>query len=355
MKYQRIVAEVFHKPWAILPEKLRIISELVALRASGKVLTAEEIRGRLQAERGTVQQSAAARNGAGQNYGVVAVIPIRGVISQRINLMSQISGGTSIEKLTATYRSAMADPSVKAVIFDVDSPGGTVEGVPELAEEIQKSRGQKKTVAVANSMAGSAAYWLASAADELVVIPSGQVGSIGVFMAHEDLSKALETEGVKVSLISAGRYKTEGNPYEPLSDEARAALQAKVDSFYEMFVKNVARGRGVSQAAVRDGFGQGRMLVATDALKERMVDRVATLEQTIARLGGSSSSTQRMNAVAAMGSEECMCECEACQAGDCENCSNPICDDPNCGHEARAASAKVDPIAKRRRELDLHR
>ena len=256
-----------------------MITQLVALSAAGGKLTEEEIRARLD------QAALSAGPQPRQSYGGVSVIGIRGVISHRANLMSQISGGTSVEKLTAQFRQAVGDASVKAIVFDVDSPGGSVAGVPELADEIYKARGQKKSIAVANGMAASAAYWLAASAGEMVVIPSGQVGSIGVFAAHEDISKALEAEGIKVSLISAGKYKTDGSPYEPLSDSARADLQSKVDAFYGMFVKSVARGRRVSQDDVRSGFGQGRMVLAAQAMKEGMADRVATMDDTLARLG----------------------------------------------------------------------
>jgi signal peptide peptidase SppA len=356
MKYERIVSEVFRKPWAILPERLRMITELITLRASGKVLTAEEVRDRIEPVR-----AAAPARPAGGSYGVIAVIPMRGVISQRINLMSQISGGTSIEKLTAAFRSALADPAIKAIVFDVDSPGGGVEGVPELADEIIKSRGQKKTVAIANGMAASAAYWLASAAEELVVIPSGQVGSIGVYVAHEDVSKAMEMQGVKVSLISAGKHKVDGNPYEPLSDAAREDLQGKVDSFYEMFVKNVARGRGVSQSNVKDGFGQGRMVMAEDALKAGMVDRVATFDQTLARLGGDGA-PRRISASASIEQDDmrCECGCDACISGDCQNCGDAECDDlvcaaAGCPYQAQAkaaASGSSKPVELLRKDLE---
>jgi capsid assembly protease len=367
MKYARVLSEVFRKPWAILPEKLHAIAEIVARASSGQGLTVEELNDRLAPAR----EQAAARPGAG-DYGVVAVIPIRGVISQKINLMTNISGGTSIEKLTAAFRSALADPSIKAIVFDVDSPGGGVEGVPELAEEIFKSRGQKKTIALANPMAGSAAYWLASAAEEFVVIPSGQVGSIGVFVAHEDVSKALETEGVKISLISAGAHKTDGNPYEPLSDEARADLQNKVDAFYSMFVKSVADGRGVKPSAVKNGFGQGRMVLAGDAVKAGMVDRIATFDQTVARLGGAGAPRRISAASASLLADledgdpdlECACECAACLADDCENCTNTNCEDLVCQAEgcpnqtepeASASAYKAKPIGLLRRELDMHR
>lgn len=275
VRFEHIRAEVFRKPWAILPEKLEVIAALVEMRAAGERFSDVEVRERI---------------GAGPRVsvkgpGAVAVIPIHGVISQRMNLMSQISGGTSIEKLQTNFRQALADPNVKAILFDVDSPGGAVDGVPEMSAEIIASRKQKRTVAVANTMAASAAYWLASAASELYVTPSGSVGSVGVYAAHEDLSAAAEADGVKVTLVSAGKYKVDGNPYEPLSESARNDLQAKVDEFYGMFVKSVAKGRGASQEAVREGFGQGRMVLAADAVGAGMADGVATLDEALAKMG----------------------------------------------------------------------
>jgi len=284
-KYQRIRGEFYGKPWAILPDKLHQITQLLQFAAEGGKFTDEEVRERIGAGPRVTPKTP----------GMVALIPIYGVVSNRMNMMSEISGGTSVEKLTSSYRAALSDTNVKAIVFDVDSPGGSVDGVPELADEIYSSRGKKPQIAVANTMAASAAYWLASAADELVVTPSGAVGSIGVWGAHEDYSKALEQEGVKVTLISAGKYKVEGNPYEPLSEEARNALQADVDNFYSMFVNAVAKNRGVASSAVSDGYGQGRMVMASLAVKQGMADSVATLDQTLARFGVSTS-TKRMTA-----------------------------------------------------------
>jgi signal peptide peptidase SppA len=359
MKYEHVFAEVFRKPWAILPEKLTVIAQLVSLRAAGGKLSQEEIQVRLD--------EAALRAGprSQQGFGAVAVIPIRGVISQRANLMSQMSGGTSIEKLTSQFRQALGDASIKAIVFDVDSPGGGVEGVPELADEIYKSRGQKKSIAVANGTAASAAYWLASSAGEMVVAPSGEVGSIGVFCAHEDTSKALDQAGVKVSLISAGKYKVDGNPFEPLSDNAREDLQSKVDAYYGMFVKSVGRGRRASQDDVRGGFGQGRMVLAAQAVKAGMADRVATMDDTLARLGATGGNTALMAAATQpelraddgdpLDEQYCFCRCDACQSGDHMNCSQR--EVALCAYLPRTkAAVKPDPLAalnRRRRELDL--
>ena len=133
-------------------------------------------------------------------------------------------------------------------------------------------------------MAASAAYWIASAASELVVIPSGQVGSVGVYALHLDRSALNEKMGVLPTYISAGKFKVEGNPDEPLSDDARAAFQQTVDEFYGMFVSRVAKSRGVKKSQVVNGFGEGRVVTASRALEEGMVDRIDTLDQVLDKL-----------------------------------------------------------------------
>jgi len=297
MKYRHVYSHVFGKPWAILPDRLEAICQVLRMRAAGDELSKEEIQ---------------AVVGAGPSPrpstpGTVAMIPIYGIIAHRMNMVDNISGpgGTSIEKTTKLFRQAMADGNVKAIVFDIDSPGGSVDGVPELGAEILAGSAQKKIVAQVDTMAASAAYWLASQASEIIVTPSGAVGSIGVFMQHEDISKALEVEGIKPTLISAGKYKVDGNPYEPLSDTARSNAQSTVDSFYSMFVSAVAKGRGVAPAEVRAGFGEGRMVLAAAAIKENMADKVATMDDTLARFGVSKDPgpAQRAGALAARSRE----------------------------------------------------
>ena len=199
-------------------------------------------------------------------------------------MLTESSGGTSTDRVEAAFQQAIVDPGIGAVILDIDSPGGSVSGVQELWDTIFEVRGQKPVVAVADTLAASAAYWIATAADEIVVSTSSEVGSIGVLTVHEDLSKRLEQEGVDATIISAGRYKAEANPFEPLSDEAREAIQGRVNDHYQMFVSSVAKGRGVGVGMIRDGFGQGRLVGAREAVVEGMADVVGTLDETIRRL-----------------------------------------------------------------------
>ena len=153
-----------------------------------------------------------------------------------------------------------------------------------MADEIFRVKAQKPIYAVANSLCASAAYWIGSQCSKLYCTPGGQVGSIGVYIQHQDVSKEFEFAGVAVRLISAGKFKTEGNPYAPLNPDARAAIQTEVNNYYGMFIKAVARGRGVSIAAVRDGMGKGRCLQAKDAMLAGMIDGIATLDQVIAQM-----------------------------------------------------------------------
>lgn len=273
--YSTILQAVFSTPWAILPEKLAAIQAFLAVKAVGGQVSAEEI--------------GAATNGrhvAGPaRAGATAVIPIYGTLHQHAGMMAEYSGGTSTDAVTKVLREALADPAVGSIVFDIDSPGGAVSGVDELAAEIHAARGQKPMLAVANSLMASAAYWIGSQADEVWITPSGEAGSIGVYAAHQDVSKQLESDGVKVSLVSAGKFKTEGNQFEPLTDEGRAALQARVEDYYGMFVAAVARGRGRAESTVRNGFGEGRVLGASKAVEEHLADKVGTLEQAITRAG----------------------------------------------------------------------
>lgn len=282
-KYLRILQAVTASPWAILPQKLADIQEFLSYRATDGRFSDEEIAERLQAS-----GFAAASGRSASPVPNIAVIPIIGTIVPRGGMFTESSGAVSVQTITSRFRSAMNDPDIGHVIFDVDSPGGQVGGVEELASEIYQARGSKPITAVVNHLTASAAYWLASATDEIAVPPSGEVGSIGVFAMHQDVSGYLEREGISTTLISAGEFKTEGNPFQPLDEVALGAIQARVDEYYDLFVTAVARGRGAKKSTVVAGFGQGRVVGADQAIALGMADRVATFDEVISGINARS-------------------------------------------------------------------
>ena len=268
-------------PWAVLPEFGN------SMREWFQDATCEGLRARHgpDALLNSPEALAARRSRGRKVNGQIAVLGLRGLVTQRYSWLTAAFGGTSTEEFGAWFDEAIASEDVGAVIFDVDSPGGSVFGVEELAYKIQAAKGKKPIIAVANSMAASAAYWIASAADEVVVMPSGQVGSIGVILIHTDWSKAMEEAGVTETVITAGKHKAEGDPGQPLSDEDRERFQETVDAYYAKFVASVSRGRGATKSTVTKGYGQGRMLLAEEAKAAGMVDRIATLELEAEGLG----------------------------------------------------------------------
>ncbi|MBF3779556.1 S49 family peptidase [Burkholderia pseudomallei] len=283
MRHALLICEFLSTPWAILPERLSAMCAVIARWAAEREAS-PEVMAQVRADAAQIEarRGEATRSG----NGAIAVLPFYGISAQRTSPMDDVSGTglMSIQRYTQAFRAALADDSIGGILMDVDSPGGSVYGVMELANEIYQARNQKPVYAISNSLAASAAYWLASSASEFYVTPGGEVGSIGVFVPHQNLAKALEKEGIETTLISAGKYKTEGNPFGPLSDEARAAMQTRVDAYYGAFTRGVAKNRGVDVATVREGMGQGRVLSASSAKAENMVDGVATFDEVVRKL-----------------------------------------------------------------------
>lgn len=276
MQYEHVIRAVANQPWMITREKADQIIAVLQLRATGGSAPPEVL--------AELREAAQGRS-ATPSGGAVAVLPLVGIMSQRASLMDEMSGpgGVSTQKVTQAFRQALGDPNVSAIVFDVDSPGGSVYGIDELASEIFQARGRKPMIAVANSLMASAAFYVGSQADEVWVTPGGEAGSIGVLAIHDDISKALDQKGIKPTYVTAGKYKAELASDFPLTDEARAYLQAQVDRYYGMFVAAVARGRGVRAAEVRGGMGEGRVVGAQEAVRLGMADRVGTLEEAIQR------------------------------------------------------------------------
>ena len=289
--FARDIARYNATAWAIRPERLAAMLEVTGQLSASAL--GEDFAAALELARGG---PGTRRQGAQS----VARIRIEGPIEQKASIWTLLFGGAALDLIGAEFDAALKDPDVKGILLEVDSPGGTVYGVPELARTIRAARGTKPIVAVANAEAASAAYYLASQADEVVATPSGQVGSIGVIYLHTDLTGMAEKQGVSFRIFRSQERKADTNPYEPLSEEAAADIQSKVDAYDAMFVRDVARGRGVSVEKVRSDYGAGRMFLAADALKAGLIDRIETLEEAASRLAGGGVVTRQ----AAQASEE---------------------------------------------------
>lgn len=283
MKRELLIAEFLATPWAMMPERLNAVAAVLTRWSHNEPASAETME-RIAADksaRAARREQLAAAGGNG-----IAVLPLYGVVTQRGNQVDDVSGPGSVstQRFASILREAIADPAVGGILIDIDSPGGSVYGVAELADEIIAARAQKPVVAIANSLAASAAYWIGASCSEMYVTPGGEVGSIGVWQAHFDYSEALARDGVKPTLISAGKYKVEGNPYAPLDSDAQSFMQSRVDDYYAAFTKAVARGRNVPISQVRSGMGEGRVLGADAALAQNMVDGISTFSDVVKKM-----------------------------------------------------------------------
>ena len=212
----------------------------------------------------------------------VAIIPVLGTLANRTFGLAAMSGLASYLRLGEQLDAAAVDPAVKGILLDVDSNGGQAGGVFDLADRVLGLRGVKPVYAVADEACLSAAYALACGAERFYVTQTGAVGSIGVVALHADQSGADEKAGVRYDYITAGDRKADANPHAPLSDEARAALQAEVDRLYGLFVTRVATARGLSEAQVRDQ--QAGVFFGGNAVTAGLADQIGTFASALTDL-----------------------------------------------------------------------
>ncbi len=264
-----LAARLFGVPLAIHRPKLDIILSVLGARIGLADLAAP------------VGYTPAAR-APGPPSGKVAVIPIHGTLVRRTSGLEAESGLASYTGIAAQLDAALTSPEVAAILLDIDSPGGESGGVFDLADRIRVASQVKPVWAVANDMAFSAAYALASAATRVFVARTGGVGSIGVIAMHIDQSVKDAKDGVRYTAVFAGERKNDLNPHEPLSDAAHAVLKAEVDRVYELFVETVARHRGLDADAVRAT--EAGLFFGPDAVATGLADAVGSLEDALTQL-----------------------------------------------------------------------
>jgi capsid assembly protease len=201
----------------------------------------------------------------------VMVMPITGVLTKDDNWF-----GTTYNAITDAAEQAASDPTIKRVVLAVDSPGGEVTGLPETAAVLAALAKVKPVSAIVEGQSASAAFWLTTQAKDITIAPSAELGSVGVRMMHVDISKALETDGIKVTELHAGEFKTEWSPFQPLSEAAQEDMQQRLNAIHGDFINAVATGRsGRATADIQAArFGEGRMFDSKAALGHGLADKV---------------------------------------------------------------------------------
>ncbi|WP_210880296.1 S49 family peptidase [Roseovarius autotrophicus] len=278
MLHARIAARAFNTPLLVEPSKAmaflsglgpRILGRRVEMVDGGEVLDATAAPpARASILAGNLAQRLQQHGDA--PYPVVdgiAVIEIAGVLIHRGGWIGQSSGQTSYEGIAAQIEAAASDTAVRGLALEIDSFGGEVAGVFDLADRIRAIRGAKPVWAFVAEHAFSAGYALASQADRVLLPRTGALGSIGVVVLHADLSGQLDQDGVRVTMIHSGRHKVDGNPYQPLPEAVRGDIQREIDVLRFLFAETVAAGRAgrLSQDAA----------LATEAATFRGADAVA--------------------------------------------------------------------------------
>jgi capsid assembly protease len=259
-----------HEPMALLPE----FEHQIAL---GKLVVVEpKPLAWFSAETG--EQYAADVPSSHSN--LIAVVPVYGMLTPDGRY------GASLDGLARTVTALDNNPNVSKILLNVTSPGGTVTGTPEASEAIRRVRdnGNTPIVALANGMMASGALWVGAAASEIVITPSGEIGSIGVISMYADVSKAYEAMGVKVDVMRIPNKKARFSGVEPMTEEMRRHVETRIAESYERFKRAMATNRGIRIDQVEAKFGGGEMLNAERAVEAGLADRIGTLEQTLARM-----------------------------------------------------------------------
>jgi len=264
-----IISAIEKTPWAITPDGLELILGIAQRKISDP-------------EAALAKQEEYKSESLYENADGIAVIEVFGSIFPRADLFTKVSGGTTAEGLLKTFSTALKDDSVKAILFNIDSPGGQITGINELSNAIYNARGTKPIYAYVSGMAASAAYWIASAADKIICDATARVGSIGVVAAWRDYSEADKKAGIKNYEFVSSQSPNKRVDYS--TEKGKAVLQKELDALADVFISIVARNRAVSEKNVIENFGEGGLIIASEAEKHRACDSIGSLESTIADL-----------------------------------------------------------------------
>lgn len=271
MPLPHLATRIFDTPLLMAPQKFEVILGVLASRLGLDISPVAAV---------TAQP--AARKTFEVTSDGIAIIPIEGTLVHKAYGLDAASGMRSYIDIQNEVEDAAADRGVKGILLDVDSLGGEVAGVFELADTIYAARSSKPVFAVANANAFSGAYLLASGAQRVYTGQSSGLGSIGVIVTHLDTSANDEQRGYKYTIIHAGARKADFNPHTPLTEEARASIEAELNRTYGMLVKAVARNRGMSESAIRDT--EAGRYFGDEAIPMGLADRMGTKASALSDL-----------------------------------------------------------------------
>jgi signal peptide peptidase SppA len=266
--YGRILMAIGDRPWAITPTALATILQVVHHPTHGEAdLSA------LAARIGKPLENGGSRV---QRRDDTAILEVEGPLFRYANVMTRVSGATSIQQLALDLRSAMDDPAVKRVVLSINSPGGQVDGINEMADMIREYDKEKPITAYVGGLAGSGGYWLAAAARRIVANESAQLGSIGVLATFIDNREAQRRQGVSQYDVVSSQSPLKRT--DPATDEGRAQVQEMVDAMADLFIGRVAAFRNVTTDKVAREFGRGGIMPARKAIALGMADSLGSLE-----------------------------------------------------------------------------
>jgi protease-4 len=254
--YPNIIAKLFYEPLVITRVKHAAICKVLEARLSG-----------VQIPGLPAPDEDEGDDDIGFD-GPDALIPVHGILGKHLSGLEMASGGCNLDEVAARVDVAMADSSIKRLVFDFNSPGGAVTGIPELAGKIA-GISTKETIAFTDSECCSGALWLATQCQRFYATESSSVGSIGVWCAYLDLSRQMANSGENMQEISAGKYKTMGAYWKPLSDEERAMIQGQVNKIYGQFKEAVNLRREVADANM-----QGQVFDGVEAVEAGLIDGI---------------------------------------------------------------------------------
>ena len=271
------LAQIMSSPWALDSESMANVREIYSRHLRGEVADFPANAAKL------------GRPMANNNSSImstvdgVAVITIEGVLVQKGNMFSDVSGATSMQIIGNCFNQAVSNQAVKGIVLYISSGGGQVAGTSELADTIYGARSSKKIVCFSDGNLCSAALWIGSAAHSVMLSSETvNVGSVGICSGHRDYSGAEAMKGIKTTEVSSGKYKRITSQYEPLTAEGKAEIQAQVDTLQGIFVAAVARNRGITTKKVKDS--EARIYLGSQAISAGFADGFSTLPAIIASM-----------------------------------------------------------------------